>query len=170
MFGRKKNKDEPEGKKSKELKYSENILTRDFQYAKLLEHHVTHQKRLDLAQLIFKYVFFFFVCIIFVTVVVLGALSIFFVSKKENITWTDLGTALTGLGSVLGVLIILPSKIAEHLFPSSSDENGMKFIKSMQEYDLSINHFTDKKADLHIEKPEDPDQFSESSPQTRDGG
>lgn len=96
-------------------------------------------------------------------VVIIGALSIYRISQKENIAWTDFGTALTGLGSVLGVLIILPSKIAEHLFPSSSDENAMKFIKSMQEYDLSINRHTDEHGDISIEKPEDPEQTSSSA-------
>lgn len=139
------------------------MLARDYQYAKFLEHHVKHQKRLDFAQLLFKYIFFFIVCGVFVAVVIIGALSIYRISQKENIVWTDFGTALTGLGSVLGVLMILPSRIAEHLFPSSSDENAMKFIKSMQEYDLSINRHTDEHEDINIEKPEDPEQTSSSA-------
>ena len=107
--------------------------------------------------------FFVVACSSALAVVIIGALSIYRISQKENIAWTDFGTALTGLGSVLGVLIILPSKIAEHLFPSSSDENAMKFIKSMQESDLSINRHTDEHGDISIEKPEDPEQTSSSA-------
>lgn len=158
VFRRKKDKSEPEDKVPNELEYTKNILIRDSQYAELLMHHVAHQKRLDFAQLLFKYFFFFLVCFVFISVVVLGALSIFFIAKKESIAWTDFGTALTGLGSVLGVLMILPSKIAEHLFPSSADKTSMEFIRSMQDYDLSISHSDDRRTDLHIEKPEDPAQ------------
>ena len=89
---------------------------------------------------------------------VIGALSNYRNSQKENIALKDFGTALTGLGSVLGVLIILPSKIAEHLFPASADKNAMEFIKSMQDYDLSIKQRPDDHEDIHIEKPEDPEQ------------
>jgi hypothetical protein len=140
------------------LKSRDNILARDYQYAKFLEHHVNHQKRLDFAQLLFKYIFFFIVCGVFVAVVIIGALSIYRISQKENIAWTDFGTALTGLGSVLGVLIILPSKIAEHLFPAAADKNAMEFIKSMQDYDLSIKQCPDDHEDIDVEKPEDPEQ------------
>ena len=52
------------------------------------------------------------------------------------ISWQDFGAALTGLGSILGVIIVLPSKIAEHLFPSGGSKDSMGFVKSMQEYDL----------------------------------
>lgn len=159
MFFRERNRRElDQSDEPRNLEYQNNILDRDFQYTQFLEHHVDHQKKLDHAQLRFKYIFFFIVCGVFVTVVVIGALSIYRISQKENIAWTDFGTALTGLGSVLGVLIILPSKIAEHLFPASADKNAMEFIKSMQDYDLSIKQRPDDHEDIHIEKPEDPEQ------------
>ena len=132
------------------LEYSDNILQRDRQYVQLLQHYVKNQKRMDWAQLVFKSVFFVVVCVVFVGVVYFSAKSISTISQKETISWTDLGTALTGLGSILGVIIILPSKIAEHLFPSSSDKNSMEFIKSMQAYDLSISSSPGNK-DCHIQ-------------------
>ena len=119
-----------------EFDYAQNLLDRDRQYVDLLRHFVKNQKRTDMAQLIFKSVFFALVCVVFFGVVAAGCLAIYNISRKSVVSWQDFGTALAGLGSILGVIIVLPSKIAEHLFPSGGNKESMDLVKSMQEYDL----------------------------------
>ena len=43
-------------------------------------------------------------------------------------------------------------------FPAAADKNAMEFIKSMQDYDLSIKQCPDDHEDIDVEKPEDPEQ------------
>lgn len=143
---------------AEELDYYANCLRRDKQYVSLLEHYVKNQKSMDCAQFWFRVIFFVIVCGTFGAIVVLGGLTIWNISQKENISWQDIGAALAGLGSILSVIIVLPSKIAEHLFPAGGNENSMEFIKSMQEYDLSRNSSSSNELkdmeDIIIQMPE----------------
>ena len=132
---------------SAELEYSNNCLERDKQYVKLLEDYVMNQRRIDWVQLLFKILFFAVVCAVFILVTVWGGLTILNISKRETISWQDFGAALTGLGSIFSVIMVLPTKIAEHLFPAGGNQESMDFIKSMQAYDLSRNDTQDNEDD-----------------------
>ena len=129
----------------------ENFLKRDAEYTKLLVEYVKNQQLQNEAQRCFKMVFFIVVCAVFLAVVVLGALGIFFIAKKPEISWEDIGAALAGLGSILSVIIVLPSKIAEHLFPSSADQESLKFVQAMQSYDLPFRSGNDESENDVIE-------------------
>lgn len=120
-----------------DLEYYTNLLQRDKEYVKLLSHYVNNQQRVDLSQLIFKCIFFAIVCVTYVITILFGAMAILNISDKDTISLLDVGAALTGLGSILSAVIVLPSKIAEHLFPSGGNKSSMEFIQSMQNYDLS---------------------------------
>lgn len=142
---------------TKNLEYSRNHLNRDREYVKLLQHYVNNQRRTDISQLILKIFFFLIVCSTYVITIYFGGQTILNVSKKENISLADLGAALTGLASILSVIIILPSKIAEHLFPSGGDQSSTDFIQSMQSYDLSKSSsqkYLSDESDLVIQVPE----------------
>lgn len=140
---------------SAELEYSNNCLERDKQYVKLLEDYVMNQRRIDWVQLLFKILFFAVVCAVFILVTVWGGLTILNISKRETISWQDFGAALTGLGSIFSVIMVLPTKIAEHLFPAGGNQESMDFIKSMQAYDLSRNDTQDNEDDeLVVQVPE----------------
>lgn len=140
---------------SAELEYSNNCLERDKQYVKLLEDYVMNQRRIDWVQLLFKVLFFVVVCAVFILVTVWGGLTILNISKRETISWQDFGAALTGLGSIFSVIMVLPTKIAEHLFPAGGNQESMDFIKSMQAYDLSRNDTQDNAEDeLVVQVPE----------------
>lgn len=119
--------------------WTQNCLERDTEYKNLLSHYVSQQKQTDKAQFWFRMVFFIIICAVFLFVIVFGMLGILNITKKELITWTDIGAAFAGLGSILSVIIILPSKIAEHLFPASGIKNSFDFIATMQSYDMSQN-------------------------------
>lgn len=140
---------------SAELEYSNNCLERDKQYVKLLEDYVMNQRRIDWVQLLFKILFFAVVCAVFILVTVWGGLTILNISERETISWQDFGAALTGLGSIFSVIMVLPTKIAEHLFPAGGNQESMDFIKSMQAYDLSRNDTQDNEEDeLVVQVPE----------------
>ena len=117
------------------LDFTDNVLIRNHQYTVLLKQYAQNQRRLNTAQLWFKGVVFFVVCAIFLAVVIFGALGIWNISQKGAITWQDLGAALAGLGSILSVIVVLPTKIAEHLFPAAGDRDSIEFVKSMQAFD-----------------------------------
>lgn len=119
------------------LEQAKRVLERDELYTNLVKNYIDNQKRIDNQQMLFRWVFFIIVCYVFIAVIGFGSLGIWTIAKKENITWTDIGAALAGLGSILSVIIILPSKIAEHLFPVSGIKNSFDFILSMREGDLT---------------------------------
>lgn len=119
--------------------WTQNCLERDTEYKNLLSHYVSQQKLTDKAQFWFRMIFFIIICAVFLFVVIVGMLGILNITKKELITWTDIGVAFAGLGSILSVIIVLPSKIAEHLFPASGIKNSFDFIATMQSYDMSQN-------------------------------
>ena len=153
-----------DSKPTNEFDYAQNLLDRDRQYVDLLRHFIENQKRTDMAQLIFKSVFFALVCLVFLGVVAAGCFAIYNISRKPTVSWQDFGTALTGLGSILGVIIVLPSKIAEHLFPSGGNKDSMGFVKSMQEYDLVKRPQEDATPDEYLVEVEKPSPDSNTSP------
>lgn len=131
-----RNKQAASSHPANDFPYAQNLLERDVQYVDLLKHFVVNQKRADMAQLIFKVIFFALVCVVFLGVVAVGCFAIYYIARKDVISWQDFGAALTGLGGILGVIIVLPSKIAEHLFPAGGSKDSMDFVTAMQAYDL----------------------------------
>lgn len=89
------------------ITYSNELEKRDQQYTVLLQQYAVNQKRMHLARLIFKYIFFGIICLSFVFIVRAGLNILLLVAQKENTTFSDLGVALTGLGSILGSAIIV---------------------------------------------------------------
>lgn len=106
---------------------------RDVLYTALVKDIVKNNR----ASQVMKCCFFILVCVIFCVICTLGVLSIYNISKKPNITIADMGIAITGFGSVLGSIIVLPQTIAKHLFPENSELARFAFIKDNQQFDLA---------------------------------
>lgn len=70
---------------------------------------------------ILKCIFFGIVCLIYISICVLGMLVVYNISKKSVVSYSDIGVALTGFGSVLGSTITLPKIIGKHLFPEHNN-------------------------------------------------
>lgn len=79
----------------------------------------------------------------FVLTVSIGVVVIYNISKKGAITLGDVGVALSGLGSIIGVIIVLPSKIATNLFPATANKEMLQIVRAMQNYDLNSNAIND---------------------------
>ena len=119
-----------------ELLYAEYKVKRDEQYTRLLTQYVDNQKRLNRAQVWFKSTFFLVVCIAFLGVIIVGIWGIFKIAEKTKTELADVATVIAGFGSILSAIIVLPDKIATHLFPAGGDkETLLEFVKSMQAYD-----------------------------------
>lgn len=82
-----------------------------------------------------KIFFFTIVCFVFVGVCGVGAYVLISIANKSDISLTDAGTALTGFGSIIGAIIVLPNIIAKHLFPGNSEEVRFNFLKSNHQFD-----------------------------------
>ena len=74
-------------------------------------------------------------CLIFALVCTIGVWIIFNISQKENITYADIGVAITGFGSVLSSIIALPKIIAKHLFPENSEKVRFDFVNANMKID-----------------------------------
>lgn len=103
-----------------------------------------------------KYIFFGAACAVFLDVCIIGILAVFIIAKKDNITVADIGVALTGFGSVLSSIIVLPQIIAKHLFPENSEEVRDNFIKGVQEFD-QVNVNVDDLEDLFEDEIDEKD-------------
>lgn len=95
-----------------------------------------------------KKAFFIIVCSIFAFICVVGLLIIYNISKKDIVTINDIGIALTGFGSILSSVIILPQIIAKHLFPENSEEVRFGFVKDNQKADQAF--FDNSQDDIEI--------------------
>jgi len=120
------------------LEFDENRLNRDSGYTELLHNYVEHHTKVNSQKLLFKWVFFFAICVVFVFVIIFGTLGIWNITQKNYITLEDLGAALAGLSSILSVIIVLPNQIAKSLFPDSGEQISLGLVKTMLDYDVSI--------------------------------
>ena len=96
----------------------------------------------DATQII-KYIFFGIVCLVFIAVSIIGIISILIIAKKDTMTNSDIGVAITGFGSVLSSIIVLPKIIAKHLFPENSEKVRFDFISQNQKLDLGDPEYID---------------------------
>ena len=109
---------------------------------------------------VLKCIFFAIVCFVFAFICVLGLLVIFNISKKDNILYTDIGVAITGFGSVLSSIVVLPQIIAKHLFPENSEEVRFGFIKENQKLDQA--YLENDVSDITSEYEEEDDEESQT--------
>ena len=116
-----------------ETKYYLESERRDVYYSALVKDIVKNNR----ADQVLKSIFFVIVCTVFAFICVFGLLIIFNISKKDTITYSDIGVAITGFGSVLSSIIVLPTIIAKHLFPADSEKVRFSFIKENQKLDQS---------------------------------
>ncbi len=106
---------------------------RDIYYSALIKDIVKNNR----VSQVFKWIFFVVVCLAFIVVCAVGLLIIFNISKKSDISIEDVSVAITGFGSMLTAIIVLPQIIAKHLFPENSEEVRFGFIKENQKLDQS---------------------------------
>lgn len=118
-----------------EEKYSEELYyesdRRDVYYSALVKDIIKNNRTGQ----ILKCIFFGVVCLIFALVCTIGVWIIFNISQKENITYADIGVAITGFGSVLSSIIALPKIIAKHLFPENSEKVRFDFVNANMKID-----------------------------------
>lgn len=107
---------------------------RDIYYSALVKDIVKNNRTVQ----VLKCIFFGIVCLIFALICVFGVLIIYNISMKNDITYSDIGVAITGFGSVLSSIIVLPKIIAKHLFPENSEQVRFNFIKDNQRLDQSF--------------------------------
>ena len=110
---------------------------RNEQYTQLLKMYTENQKKMQDSRLWLKKIFFWMICSSFFFIIIVGGIILLRVSNKQQITYSDFGIALTGLGSILSVIIVLPKIIAEHLFPKDGERAESNFVTAMQEFDLA---------------------------------
>lgn len=116
---------------------------RDKLYSQLLKQYASNQDSMHKARRVFKYVFFSIICISFLSIIAAGITILIIVAKRDNTNLEDLGIALTGLGSILGVINVLPKIIAEHLFPKDGDNAESSLVTTMQKFDLDKSNDVD---------------------------
>ena len=104
---------------------------RDMYYSALVKDIVKNNRTSQ----IMKCWFFVLVCGIFLFTCIAGMLTILNISKKENVSASDIGVAITAFGTVLSSIIVLPQTIAKHLFPANSEKARFSFIKDNQQFD-----------------------------------
>lgn len=116
------------------IPYTE-VDRRDIYYSALVKDIVKNNRTSQTL----KVVFFFVVCCIFVYTCVKGMLVISNISNKKDISYSDIAVALTGFGSVLSSIIVLPKIVAKHLFPKNSEKVRFNFIRDNQKFDQPLN-------------------------------
>lgn len=83
-----------------------------------------------------KIFFFIIICFVLVSMCGVGAYILIRISQLHEISFADMGVAITGFGSIISSIIVLPTIIAKHLFPENSETARFAFIKDNQKFDL----------------------------------
>lgn len=104
---------------------------RDMYYSALVRDVVSDNR----VSKIMKCIFFALVCFVFVFTCCYGMITIYNISERKSISASDIGIAFTALGGVLGSIIVLPTTIANHLFPANGEKERFEFISDIQKYD-----------------------------------
>ena len=113
-------------------------LKREKLYVRVLSDYAKHQRKVNRAQRWFKMIFFTIVCVAFFAIVLGSILSILMISQKDGIQLGDFAVAVTSVVSLVSVILVLPSKIAEHLFPNQGEKDITGFITQMHQMDTKI--------------------------------
>ena len=79
-------------------------------------------------------------------------ICIVFSSFKTNTSVADFGVALSGVSSIIGVIIVLPNKIASYLFPPQEDQEVLNLIKQLQKSDEEYNPTCENNCPMFDEK------------------
>lgn len=123
----------------KELPYKEQEFyfendRREIYYSALVKDLVKNNRDLQ----VFKFLFFGIVCLAFLAVCAFGCWAIFVAANKPCASAYDLGIAVTGFASILSSIIVLPTIIAKHLFPSNSEKVRFELIRDIQKFDQNF--------------------------------
>lgn len=113
-------------------------LDREQQYVKVLEDFAEHQRKINKSHRVYKFIFFVAVCISFIAIVGGCVVVLYLIARKDGLGWEDFGVAITSVASLVSAVIILPGKIADHLFPTSGEKDITNFIIKMHEVDTKI--------------------------------
>lgn len=116
----------------------DNVEMRDKIFTCIVANFAKHQKENNKQKNIQKNVFFWMVCICFVTVVIGCIAAILVVALNEEKSIEDLGVILGSVASLISVIIVLPSKIAENLFPSEGEKDFATFFINTHRDDINI--------------------------------
>jgi len=122
---------------SPELKETTEMLKRSEQLTILLVDYVINHRRLNNSKIVFKYIFFFLVCLSFFGIISFGSYVVVIVVCKEHVSLYDLGVVISCFVSILSCLIILPNIIASHLFPVSGDATNIDLVKIITNLDIA---------------------------------
>jgi len=109
---------------------------RDIYYSALIKDIVQNNRTTQK----YKLAFFIVICAVFIGICVVGSIVIIKVSNSHEITFADLGVAITGFAGVISSILVLPKIIAKHLFPENSETARFNLIRDNQKFDLE-NHY-----------------------------
>lgn len=151
-----------------EKKYSETEFyleseRRDVYYSALIKDIVKNNRTGQ----VLKCIFFGIVCFAFIFICVFGIPIIYHVSKRNTVSYSDIAIAITGFGSVLSSVVVLPKIIARHLFPEDSEEVRFRFIKENQKLDQA--YLEDDLGDVDLDNDENTDDSNPSEAGITDG-
>lgn len=136
----------------------DNVNKRDEIFTEIVENFANHQKENNEQKNNQKNVFFWMVCISFVVVVIGCIAAILVVALKEKKSVEDLGVVVGSVASLISVIIVLPSKIAENLFPSDGEKDFATFFINTHRDDIEISK--NKAPDGADEENKDEDTYS----------
>jgi len=120
------------------LNQARNAFERDKIITQVISDFADHQRKRDQEQRKQKAAFFKIVCFSFCAVIVGSLAVIIIIATKQDMGWEELGVALASVGSLISAIIVLPSKIAEHLFPASGESDLTQFFIQIHDVDTRI--------------------------------
>lgn len=120
----------------------DNVSKRDSIFTDIVEDFANHQKTNNEHKNIQKNVFFWMVCVSFVIVVIGCMAAIIVIALKNEKSIEDLGVVVGSVTSLISVIIVLPSKIAENLFPSEGEKDFAAFFINAHRDDINIGKNT----------------------------
>ena len=119
-------------------------------YTDYLDIYVSEFKQKSLIQRIMKSAFFWTILSLLLIMVIVSALSLFFISKKDNITVSDVVIVVTSISGAISSFLILPKVIADNLFPSKEEDHTAEIFEKMFKNDMNIRNIYNAVGDEKI--------------------
>lgn len=119
----------------------DSVQKRNERYCTFLDEYVDNYNQKAKSSKCMKRIFFVAIMILLFGMVSACMIAFVTISKKEDISYSDVATIVTAIGGVIASFIVLPKVMAENLFPAQEEDRTAEIFDSMIKYDLELEKF-----------------------------
>lgn len=119
----------------------DSVRKRNANYCSFMDEYVANYGEKAKSAKCMKKIFFGAIMVLLFGMVTACMMAFWNISKKPNMSYSDVAAIITAVGGIIGSFIVLPKVVAENLFPSKEEDRTAEIFDSMIKYDLELEKF-----------------------------